>query len=390
MATNGTEDMLPEVGLLEAVWRYRWSSLLIIILSGLLAAEATFLVLNKAEAVARFAVTDPRSTTFLRQGVSSDSSYIAYTAQRAVFAESEKVLTRTQEILKAKHSYAIDLETLRDSVQAAPGSSGGIIEVQTTAKTDQVAANIANSVVQAYQELTATAAEVEQAKLVKSIKTTQSQVRASLKSAPEGSALANSLSEVLAQLQLKESDAQIDLATYSNGTRFVDQANPERITPSKLPKNIAIGLALGALIAIVIAFLRATNPIARVHRVTTGDGQRKRRRRAAPDEPAPPEPPMADPPPARPSPTRPSPSPRPIDEDDDGDRTDVYDRDALLTYRPNGNSGLSRDATGNRSKSGSGGSKSNGSKSNGPKAYGSENGDEKLDVADPSAEANTP
>ncbi|GIH69083.1 GumC domain-containing protein [Sphaerimonospora thailandensis] len=380
MATNGTEDMLPEVGLLEAVWRYRWSSLLIIILSGLLAAEATFLVLNKAEAVARFAVTDPRSTTFLRQGVSSDSSYIAYTAQRAVFAESEKVLTRTQEILKAEHSYTIDLETLRDSVQAAPGSSGGIIEVQTTAKTDQVAANIANSVVQAYQELTATAAEVEQAKLVKSIKTTQSQVRASLKSAPEGSALANSLSEVLAQLQLKESDAQIDLATYSNGTRFVDQANPERITPSKLPKNIAIGLALGALIAIVIAFLRATNPIARVHRVTTGDGQRKRRRRAAPDEPAPPEPPMADPPPARPSP-----SPRPIDEDDDGDRTDVYDRDSLLTYRPNGNSGLSRDATGNRSKSSSGGSKSNGSK-----AYDSENGDEKLDVADPSAEANSP
>ncbi|GLW99540.1 hypothetical protein [Microtetraspora sp. NBRC 16547] len=350
MATDETQDTVPEVGLLEAVWRYRWSSLLLIIMSGLLAAEASVLVFNQVDAVARFAVTDPRSTTFLRQGVSSDSSYIAYTAQRAVFAESEKVLTRGQQILMTKQSYKIDLEDLRDSVQASPGSSGGIIEVQASARTDREAANIANAIVEAYQELTAAAAEADQAKLLKSIKATQAQVRTNLKATPAGSALATSLAEVLAQLQLKESDAQIDLATYNSGTRFVDQANPQRISSSKLPKNVAIGLALGVLIAIVIAFLRATNPVTRVHRATA-TGQRKRRRRFTSAERSQPGRPAKDADEAR-SAGRSQP-PRtaqdqvkdpveglvenPVEnpaEDDDAD-TGVFDRDALLSYERN-------------------------------------------------------
>ncbi|WP_204285861.1 hypothetical protein [Microbispora amethystogenes] len=274
-----SEEVLPEVGLLEAVWRYRWSSLLIIILSGLAAAGATLVLLNGATATARFAVTDPRSTSFLRQGVSSDSSFIAYTAQRAAYTQSAKVLGRAKELLETRQSYQIDLETLRENVQASPGSSGGIIEVQAAAKTDRIAANIANAVVEAYQSLTAETAKADQAKLVKSIRATELQIRNSLKKAAPGSGVATSLTEALVQLQLKESDAQIDLATYNDGVRFVDQANPLRISPSKLPRNSAIGLALGIIIAVVIAFLRATNPITRVARATMGTGRRKRPRR---------------------------------------------------------------------------------------------------------------
>ncbi|WP_169951637.1 hypothetical protein [Microbispora sp. H11081] len=272
-------EVLPEVGLLEAVWRYRWSSLLIIILSGLAAAGATLVLLNGVSATARFAVTDPRSTSFLRQGVSSDSSFIAYTAQRAAYAQSARVLGRAKTLLETRYSYRIDLETLRESVQASPGSSGGIIEVQASAKTDRIAANIANTVVEAYQSLTAETAKADQAKLLKSIRSTELQIRNNLKKAASGSGLAASLTEALVQLQLKESDAQIDLATYADGVRFVDQANPLRISPSKLPRNSAIGLALGVIIAVVIAFLRATNPISRVARATMGTGRRKRPRR---------------------------------------------------------------------------------------------------------------
>ncbi|WP_328855486.1 hypothetical protein OHB01_14045 [Microbispora hainanensis] len=330
MATDDVEETLADVGLLEAVWRYRWSSFLIILLSGVIAAGATLLVLTNVTATARFAVTDPRSTSFLRQGVSSDSSYIAYTAQRAAFAQSEKVFKKAQEILTAQYALKVDLETLRESVQASPGTSGGIIEVQASARTDRVAANIANSVVAAYQTLTAESAKADQAKLLKSIKATETQIRDSLKSAPAGSALATSLTEVLVQLRLKESDAQIDLATYNDGTRFIDQANPLRISPSKLPKNVAIGLALGVLIAVVVSFLRATNPIAGVRRVTTGLGQRKRRRvvlaKAQPVRRLRPE---EDEPALQAPATVPAAQSLPAEDEDS---TAVYDRNALLNY----------------------------------------------------------
>ncbi|MBO4270435.1 hypothetical protein GSF24_07220 [Microbispora triticiradicis] len=364
VVSEESEEVLPEVGLLEAVWRYRWSSLFIIILSGLAAAGATLVLLNGATATARFAVTDPRSTSFLRQGVSSDSSFIAYTAQRAAYAQSAKVLGRARELLETRQSYQIDLETLRENVQASPGSSGGIIEVQAAAKTDRIAANIANAVVEAYQILTAETAKADQAKLVKSIRATELQIRNSLKKAAPGSGVATSLTEALVQLQLKESDAQIDLATYNDGVRFVDQANPLRVSPSKLPRNAAIGLALGVIIAVVIAFLRATNPITRVARATMGTGRRKRPRRillakaqptrltakaltAAPasssmsssTSSAPSPGPGSSSSPISPTSSRPAHNGSAVngvigldDVDEEEDSTAVYDRNALLSY----------------------------------------------------------
>ncbi|MDH2428932.1 hypothetical protein [Sphaerisporangium sp. TRM90804] len=282
MAEVKDEDAGPEVGLIEAVWRYRWSSILVILMCGVVAGMATVLVLAGVSATARFAVTDPRSTSFLRQGVSSDSSYIAYTSQRAAFAQSAPVLERAQEILATKYRQAVDIETLREGVEASAASSGGIVEVTASARTDATAARIANSVVAAYQDLTSAAAKREQEQLVKSIRATRAGIEKNLKQAATGSALADSLAEVVVQLQLKESDAQIDLTQYGGGVRFVDEANPARLTPSKLPRNIAIGLAVGSLLALVVAFLRATNPIATVQRVTSGTGQRHRGRRPRP------------------------------------------------------------------------------------------------------------
>ncbi|MEU4701856.1 hypothetical protein [Nonomuraea dietziae] len=318
-----------EVGLLEALWRYKWSSLLLIVLAGLAGGLATVYVFTSVEATAKFAVTDPRSTTFLRQGVSSDSSYIAYTSQRAAFTESAGVLDKARQLLAAEQAMQIGLEDLRKAVEAKPGTNGGIVEVTVTAKTDRSAAQIANAVVAAYQMLTEADAQREQQKLLKSVRSTRARIEAELKRAPARSTTAVTLGEALVQLQLKEGDAAIDLAQYGSGVRFVDQANPLRVTPSQAPKNAGIGLAVGLLLAIVIAFLRATNPIATAQRVTTGTGQRQRTSKT---------PPTATPPPA------PAPS---SDEEQEDDVTAVYDRDKLLGYvarnKP-GENGVSVDA----------------------------------------------
>ncbi|GAA3472301.1 hypothetical protein [Nonomuraea roseola] len=318
-----------EVGLLEALWRYKWSSLLLVVLAGLAGGLATVYVFTSVEATAKFAVTDPRSTTFLRQGVSSDSSYIAYTSQRAAFTESAGVLDKARQLLATEQAMQIGLEDLRKAVEAKPGTNGGIVEVTVTAKTDRSAAQIANAVVAAYQMLTEADAQREQQKLLKSVRSTRARIETELKRAPARSTTAVTLGEALVQLQLKEGDAAIDLAQYGSGVRFVDQANPLRVTPSQAPKNAGIGLAVGLLLAIVIAFLRATNPIATAQRVTTGTGQRQRTSKT---------PAAATPPPA------PSPS---LDEEQEDDVTAVYDRDKLLGYvarsKP-GENGVSVDA----------------------------------------------
>ncbi|WP_157518258.1 hypothetical protein [Herbidospora mongoliensis] len=273
MATD-QRDETPEVGLLEAVWRYRWSSVALILVTAVIAGAATFFVFGNVEATARFAVVDPRSTTYLRMGVSSDSSYIAYTAQRAAFTQSAGVLDRARQLLENEQQVAVDLETLRQNVTASPGTAGGIVVVTATAKTDKLAAQMSNSVVAAYQILTEADAQRDQEKLLKSVRTTRERVQDDLKRTPKGSATEASLTEALVQLQLKESEATIDLAQFGGGVRFVDQANPLKLTPSKVPTNIAIGLAVGALLAIVIAFLRATNPIGTVRQATIATGQR--------------------------------------------------------------------------------------------------------------------
>lgn len=255
MITDRTEEPA-DIGLVEAVWRYRWSSLLIILMCGVLAALVTGFVLTGVTATARFAVIDPRSTSLLRQGVSSDSSYIAYTAQQAAFAESWPVLERARTLLAERDGVAIGTEELRAAVQTSPASSGGIVEVTAKARTDRTAARIANAVVDAYRELILRDAERAQEQLLQSIRATRAQVEAEL--AQARGKKADSLAEVLVQLRLKESEARLDLTRYAEGVRFVDQADPERVTPSALPKNVAIGLAVGTLLAIVVAFLRAT------------------------------------------------------------------------------------------------------------------------------------
>lgn len=282
LVTTDRDEEPADIGLVEAVWRYRWSSLLIILMCGVLAALATAFVLTGVTATARFAVTDPRSTSFLRQGVSSDSSYIAYTAQRATFAESWPVLERAREILAEQEHYHIGVEELRAAVETSPASSGGIVEVTAKARTDRNAARIANAVVAAYRDLTRRDAERAQEQLLQSIRATRVQVEADLKRAR--GKMADSLAEVLVQLQIKESEARIDLTQYGEGVRFVDRANPDRVTPSAMPKNVVIGLAVGTLLAIVIAFLRATtHPISTARRIAA-DAARDRRDAAAPAE----------------------------------------------------------------------------------------------------------
>ncbi|WP_344841109.1 hypothetical protein, partial [Nonomuraea dietziae] len=134
---------------------------------------ATVYVFTSVEATAKFAVTDPRSTTFLRQGVSSDSSYIAYTSQRAAFTESAGVLDKARQLLAAEQAMQIGLEDLRKARGGQARHQRRHRRGHRHREDRRSAAQIANAVVAAYQMLTEADAQREQQKLLKSVRSTR-------------------------------------------------------------------------------------------------------------------------------------------------------------------------------------------------------------------------
>jgi capsular polysaccharide biosynthesis protein len=262
-----------ETSLLEALWLYRRSSALIVAAFGIAAALLTMFVLGTVRATAHFAVTDPRSTDYLRQGVSTDTSFISYTAQRAAFAHSQDVLKRATQIIGQQGGRRYSLQRLRDAVEAKSDPNGAIVSVTASAPTTREAARIANAVVVAYQDRSAAQFKVQMeeqlASIVQSLKALATRLD---EVSPTGSVHA-ALLESLAQTQIKEVDLRQDLARLGSGTSFVDQADPNQPAKSQVPANTIIGLAVGALLAAVVAFLRATSSPARASRPASGEGR---------------------------------------------------------------------------------------------------------------------
>jgi capsular polysaccharide biosynthesis protein len=258
--TNSYESPPPETSLIEAVWRFRWSSLFIVVLCGLLAVGATEVLFRKVQATAKFAVTDPQTTDLLHQGVSSGQNYGTYTAQRAAYAQSASVLERAAQIVAPKGGSPMSLQSMRTSVSTVANPAGGIVVVTATASDMPRAAGIANAVVQSYEDLTAADVRNRKNQLLSDIQGQETKVSGELATARSGTKAAGSLSDQLTSLRAKESALVADITDYGSGVQFVDQADPSEIPPSKVPVNGVIGLAVGLLIACVVAFLRATTP----------------------------------------------------------------------------------------------------------------------------------
>lgn len=262
---SGMTSGAHESGLLEAFWRFRWSSLLIVLACTLAAIAFSLLARDDVTVSARMAVTDPRATTFLRQGVGSDVSFVAYTNQRAAFAETAPVLERAASIAAGTGgSRQLSLGQTRDAVNTSVDRDGGIINVVATGPDRPAAASLANAVMKAYAELTTRDVLEQQRRLIAGLRASEDRVRRELEATGSASdPTVQPLSEALAQLQLKQSDVNVDVAQYGSGVRFVDEAEPVGDAPSTLPRNAALGFAMGVLVALVVAFLRATGPSAR-------------------------------------------------------------------------------------------------------------------------------
>ena len=251
----------PEISLVEAVWRFRLMSLLIVLAAVAASAGATQLLFSDVQATARFAVTDPtNNNNVLRMGVVSGQGYATYTAQRAAFAGSTPVLARAAEIMKEKGGPSMSGEKLRGRVQTSSKPDGGVVIVTATGGDMREAAMAANAVVQAYQEVTVKTNTDRLDRQLANLQASMKKITDQLELTPPNTRNYRVLTTNLAKLQSQESGVMSARANANDGVQFVDTADPSASAPSKLPRNAAIGAAIGVLLACVISFLRAASP----------------------------------------------------------------------------------------------------------------------------------
>ncbi|WP_067455953.1 hypothetical protein [Actinomadura macra] len=249
----------PEISLVEAVWRYRLMSLIIVLACVLASVAATQILFGSATATAKFAVTDPtNNNNALRMGVVSGQGYATYTAQRAAFAGSTPVMARAAQLVRDKRGPKLTGEQLRGRVKTSSKPDGGVVIVTATGASMTEAAVIANSVLQAYQDVTISTNTGKLDEQIKSIKSLQTKVTQDMELTQAGSRSYRLLAAQLTKLQSEESGLLSARSKTNDGVQFLDTADPTAPTPSKLPQNGVIGLALGVIIACVVSFLRAS------------------------------------------------------------------------------------------------------------------------------------
>jgi succinoglycan biosynthesis transport protein ExoP len=246
-------------GVLEALWRYKWSSLALAVLLAFISAGVS-LMLHRQDvtAQARMALATPRSDNVIGVAITSEPSFVRYTKQRALYATSDPVLARAAEDLNGTTA-----DDLRRRVDATASSDGDAVVVTATADTADRAVEICNAVVRAYQDETLSdVAKATQAAL-NAITQTREQLKKSLPTQVkpgQGAAQAETTAaaQTLSELAVKASDIRVEATIFGSGVSFVDPATVATATQGQLPiREGALGLVFGALLAATVAWLRA-------------------------------------------------------------------------------------------------------------------------------------
>jgi polysaccharide biosynthesis transport protein len=244
-------------GLLEALWRYRWSSLAITVVFAVLSAAGGLLLHHQVTAHARLALVTPRADNVIGGDLSSEAGFVRFTKQRALYVTSEPVLSRAATRL----GDGTTTDYLRTHVTATAAEDGDMITVTATATTAGRAADLCNKVVRAYQDETLNDVNTATQSALNAINVTRQQVQRSIAAAGAGAPAAAAraaATQTLSQLEVKANDITVETTLYGSDVSFVDPATAAAADQAGLPlKEAVLGLAFGALIAGTAAWLRA-------------------------------------------------------------------------------------------------------------------------------------
>lgn len=255
-------------GIIEATLRYRWVTVAFTVGGLVLAALFTLTQPTESTAVGRIVLSDPRGNTMFHDGNSFQVDLSRYATERAEFASSGSVLTRTRELWTGAGS----VEDLRENCTAEAQETGSVIVLTCTYPTEKAAIGVVDAMATAYREKSTaqtaeraeaaiTALETERTKLQKSIDADRKKAGDDVFT----TALAQSAGNRLTQLEQRATSIRTDQALFGDGTESYDAG---RVPPSsgllmKLIRNSIIGAIIGFMLAVLIAWFRADrSPIA--------------------------------------------------------------------------------------------------------------------------------
>jgi succinoglycan biosynthesis transport protein ExoP len=257
--------------LVGALWRYRWTILVIAFLS----ASAGYVYAHAQppvfEAVTRIALASPYDQTLFRQerGVAW-VDIDRYLNTQAELVKSPDVLARASQLLDG------DLRPGHIRQQVDAETSTEILEVTVRGRSaDRTqAADVVNAVAQAYRDVAEARVQADVKASVAELKRLEVDLRRRLLELPEADtdprvqAERNSLSEELASLQTRAGQIRADAAVYGAGIDRIDEAFPPEVPASDSPRRrAAIFGLLGFIAALIGAFWRSE----RVQVVDNGD-----------------------------------------------------------------------------------------------------------------------
>ncbi|HEV7977711.1 AAA family ATPase [Amycolatopsis sp.] len=250
-------DDQPSPKILEALWRYRWSSLAIVVGVVVLGVLAAFVVSGNSTALARIVLKAPDKAGVVGVDASSESAFVRYVNQRALFVVSDRVLS----VASANLANSVSVDTLRKEVTAKASSNGEAIELTVSGGGQPSSITIADAVSRAYQSESRADVQASGQKILDALAARRRDVVASIPpeavnrpSDPNNLAAGQTLSD----LDRQATSVRVAADQFGDGVSFVDKAVEDTSAGfGSLLRDSAIGLVLGALIAAVVAWARA-------------------------------------------------------------------------------------------------------------------------------------
>ena len=179
-------------------------------------------------------------------------------SSEAKFAESDDVLATARAML-AHDGLTVGDAELHRSVSASANSDTNIVTVTASSAKPERASAITNAVVAAYRQETLAVVQGTRDNALKGIDDARNRLMTVGYGAPPGSAVAQSTAEALARLETSAGQLLVDGRVFGDGVRFVSQAKPQN-NRLGLSRGVPAGAAIGLLLAMAVAFVRADRP----------------------------------------------------------------------------------------------------------------------------------
>lgn len=249
-------DELPSPRLVDAVWRYRLSSLVIVGVAVLLSVLVALVAGESSRMQARLALKPPDKAGVLAVEAAGEAAFARYVNQRALFVTSDQVLTGAEKKLDG----TVSKETLRSAVTAEASETGESVVLQVAADTPEDAAKITRAVIEAYRAASRTEVEQRVAALLETLAEQRESIENDLADTPENQRSANTeaAAQSLSELDNRSTELKVAANQIGDGVAFVYDAAPDRTALLRsVARDGVIGLGLGGVLALAVAWFRA-------------------------------------------------------------------------------------------------------------------------------------